>query len=170
MNRLLLVFVSLCLVCISMHAQKRVSIIDDETRKPIAYAVVADSADIIARSSVQGMVVIPKREGQLIFSHESYDRLTIPYDSIPSVVKMHRRTYLIDEVEVVGQGNLTIDPHAFGSPETDPVENALQAASPNGNLLGLLVEGVGWVLKKVGVDLHPKETHKQKLKEILDNY
>ena len=104
----LCVLTILAFLSLPIMAQKQVSVIDDDSRQPVTNAIIADSIEEIAQTSTQGIAVVPRRKGKIIFVHKNYDRLTLDYDSIPAVVKMHRREYMLDEVEVLAKKGMTI--------------------------------------------------------------
>lgn len=150
----------LALLPLSMTAQKQVSVIDDDSRQPVPNAVIADSAEQIAQASVQGIAVIPRRRGKVIFVHKDYERLTIDYDSIPAVVKMHRREYTLDEVQVVAAKNMKIH-FDLGLNKVDLADAKYKASG--GNPLA----GISDLL--FNRKERKRRKHREKLKGILDD-
>lgn len=144
-------------------AQKKISIIDAETHNPVPGVIIADTLGEISKGSAQGLAVIPKRKGKIVFAQPYYERLEIDYDSIMPVVKMTHLTMMIEEVEVRGVSGEKIDKNAF-TPKTNDVETQLQqAGAGNGNLLGPLS-------KKLFNRKTKKEKRLEKTKEVLENY
>lgn len=152
----------LLLLALPAMAQKQISVIDDDTHKPIAYAMIADSLGKIAQTSLQGIAQVPKHSGEIIIVHDSYDRVAFDYDSIPSVVKLHRREYTLDEVEVVGVKDQKIDMKGLG---LDKVELAdAKAKASGGNLLS-------WLSDKIfNRKDRKRKKHREELAKILEDY
>lgn len=148
---------------VDVSAQKRISIIDAETHNPVPGVIIADSEGEISKGSAQGLAVIPKRKGKIIFAQPYYEKLEIDYDSIGPVVKMTHLTMMIEEVEVRGVGGGNVDNDAF-KVDIDENEAALDTAGKgNGNLLGPLSR---WLFNRKS----KKEKRLEKTKEVLDNY
>ena len=163
MKKIYFILVAMMLMSLQTRAQKHISVIDDDTHAPIAGVVIGDTVDVIARTSLQGMAKLPRRDGKIIFAHESYLRLEMDYDSIPQVVHMQRRPYNIDEVQVVGALGKKVNLGAMKLYK-NPVDQQLKAAgNGNGNLLG-------WLGKLLFGRKSKKEAHKEKLQKMLDDY
>lgn len=161
--RHLLISLLVFLACPAM-AQKQISIIDDDTHKPIAYALIADSTGQISKSSVQGIAYIPKREGEIIIVHDSYNRVSFDYDSIPPVVEMHRRDYTLDEVEVIGSKDMKVDLEGMGIKLSKEEIADAKAKAAGGNLLAGLSD------KIFNAKDRKRKKHREKLKKILEDY
>lgn len=140
-------------------AQKQISVIDDDSRQPVAYAIIADSVDEIAKTSAQGITIVPRRKGKIIFVHKDYERMTLDYDSIPAVVKLHRREYMLDEVEVRAKKDMKIH-FNVGLNKVDKA-NAEYKASGGNPMSGL--SDVIFNSKE-----RKRRKHREKLKKILD--
>lgn len=155
----LCVLTILAFLSLPIMAQKQVSVIDDDSRQPVANAIIADSIEEIAQTSTQGIAVVPRRKGKIIFVHKNYDRLTLDYDSIPAVVKMHRREYMLDEVEVLAKKGMTIH-FDLGLNKVDMAEAKYKASggNPMSGLSDLLFNRKERKRRK----------HREKLKKILD--
>lgn len=143
-------------------AQKQISIIDDDTRKPVPYAIIADSIGQIARSSLQGIAVIPARKGEIVIVHDSYDRITCDYDSLPAVLEMHRREYTLEEVEVMGVKVEKLDIHLKGMDKVEKADANQKATGSN---------PFAWLSDKIfNAKERKRKAHLEKLKKILDDY
>jgi len=125
-------------VSLSASAQKVIRFVDADLDSPIAYVLVADKDSVIARANEYGAAFIPKRTGKIIFVHDAYERVEMDYNELPEVLVMQRRTYDIDEVVVVGQGQSKVDKHAAEIKEMKTEMELQQAGAGNGNLLGWL--------------------------------
>lgn len=151
----------LLLVSMSVRAQKVVRFIDNELDAPVAYVLVADKDSVIAKANEYGAVFIPHRKGTIIFVHDAYERMEMDYNDIPEVVVMQRRTYDVDEVVVVGQGQNRVDKHAIQL-ERNRIDQELQAAGAgNGNLLG-------WLNKFIFGRKSKRERHKEHVEKVLE--
>lgn len=160
MKHLLILLFSL--VAVQAMAQKQISVIDDDTHQPVAYAIIADSTGQIARTSLQGIAIVPEHKGEIIIVHDSYGRVTYDYDELPTVVEMHRRDYTLDEVEVVGVKGEKLDIHIKGMDKVEKADAAQKASGGN---------PFAWLSDKVfNAKERKRKAHLERLKEILDDY
>lgn len=160
MNRIAIILF-LLLSVLSLQAQKLVHFIDAELESNVAYVVVADEEKIIGKANIDGVIMIQPHKGKLIFSHDNYERVEMEYDQLPEVIRLERRTYMLDGVEVISKGKSQMDKNAHIW-EKDKVGDQLRSAgSGNGNLLA-----------PVNKLLNGRKTRKQRklerLKEVLD--
>lgn len=150
------------LLSLPTMAQKQLSVIDDDTGKPVPYAIIADSVGQIARTSLQGIAEVPESRGEIIIVHDSYDRVTYDYDQLPSVVRLHRRDYTLDEVEVFGVKPEKLDIHLKGLDKVDKADAKMKATGGN---------PLAWLSDRI---FNSKERKRKarlaRLKEILDDY
>lgn len=157
-----LILFSLFILSLPLMAQKHLNVIDDETGKPVAYAIIADSIGQIARTSLMGMAEVPKREGTIIIVHDSYDRLTCDYDSLPMVVRLHRREYTLDEVEVYGVKSEELNIHLKLLTQEDVADAKHKASGGN---------PFAWLSDRLfNAKERKRKAHLARLKKILDDY
>ena len=85
-----------------IHAQQMISVIDTDTRDPVAYAAFSQNGDTIAYTSLQGIAVLPKVSGSILLTCKNYKPIELNADSIPSVIRMKCLIERLKEVVVVG--------------------------------------------------------------------
>ena len=79
-----------------------ISVIDTDTRDPVAYAAFSQNGDTIAYTSLQGIAVLPKVSGSILLTCKNYKPIKLNADSIPSVIRMKCLIERLKEVVVVG--------------------------------------------------------------------
>lgn len=163
MKRFLITTISMLMQCLCLcHAQKTVRLIDAETQMGIKDIVIANEHDILCRTNAEGVALIPRQEGKVIFAHELYDRVELSYDSIPELISLQRRTYALEEVEVLGKQGKKVDKNIFES-ERLRTDMRLAAIKPSdANLLAPL----GMLLQALAKK--KKQNKRKRLEDILD--
>jgi len=90
-----------------IYAQRMVSVIDHDTRKPIWRAYFIHDGDTIAYTSPEGIAILPKVSGLIILTCKDYKSIEINADSIPAVINMKCLVERLEEVVVVGDSTKT---------------------------------------------------------------
>ena len=85
-----------------IYAQQMVSVIDKDTRGPVARAAFTQNGDTIAYTSLQGIAMLPKVSGMILLICKDYKSIEINADSIPAVINMKCLVERLEEVVVVG--------------------------------------------------------------------
>ena len=85
-----------------IYAQQMVSVIDKDTREPVARAAFTQNGDTITYTSLQGIAMLPKVSGLIILTCKDYKSIEINADSIPAVINMKCLVERLEEVVVVG--------------------------------------------------------------------
>ena len=90
-----------------IYAQQMVSVIDEDTREPVARAAFTQNGDTITYTSLQGIAMLPKVSGLIILTCKDYKSIEINADSIPAVINMKCLVVRLEEVVVVGDSTKT---------------------------------------------------------------
>lgn len=90
-----------------IYAQQMVSVIDEDTREPVARAAFTQNGDTITYTSLQGIAMLPKVSGLIILTCKDYKSVEINADSIPAVINMKCLVERLEEVVVVGDSTKT---------------------------------------------------------------
>ena len=90
-----------------IYAQQMVSVIDEDTREPVARAAFTHNGDTITYTSLQGIAMLPKVSGLIILTCKDYKSIEINADSIPAVINMKCLVERLEEVVVVGDSTKT---------------------------------------------------------------
>ena len=85
-----------------IYAQQMVSVIDKDTREPVARAAFTQNGDTITYTSLQGIAMLPKVSGLILLICKDYESIEINTDSIPAVINMKCLLERLEEVVVVG--------------------------------------------------------------------
>lgn len=122
---LLLIFITS-----SIHAQKMISVIDTDTREPVAYAAFTQNGDTITYTSLQGIAIMPEVTGTLLLTCKNYKPIKVNADSIPAVIRMKCLIERLEEVVVVGDST-KIKKKKFDLPDNILLEYDLKDAFNN---------------------------------------
>lgn len=90
-----------------IYAQQMVSVIDEDTREPVARAAFTQNGDTLTYTSPQGIAMLPKVSGLIILTCKDYKSIEINADSIPAVINMKCLVERLEEVVVVGDSTKT---------------------------------------------------------------
>ena len=112
-----------------IYAQQMVSVIDEDTREPVARAAFTQNGDTITYTSLQGIAMLPKVSGLIILTCKDYKSIEINADSIPAVINMKCLVERLEEVVVVGDSTKT--KKKFDLPDNVLLEYDLQDAYNN---------------------------------------
>jgi hypothetical protein len=108
-----------------IHAQQMISVIDTDTRDPVAYAAFSQNGDTIAYTSLQGIAVLPKVSGSIQLTCKNYKPIELNADSIPSVIRMKCLIERLKEVVVVGDSTKIKNKKKFDLPDNVLLEYEL---------------------------------------------
>ena len=108
-----------------IHAQQMISVIDTDTREPVAYAAFSQNGDTIAYTSLQGIAVLPKVSGSIQLTCKNYKPIELNADSIPSVIRMKCLIERLKEVVVVGDSTKIKNKKKFNLPDNVLLEYEL---------------------------------------------
>ena len=163
MQRLFLtcMFAATCMVALG---QRRLVVVDLETLVPIRGVNVASSAHRTDTTNWQGVIVVPDSCRTLAFSHVNYESRILNVSEVKDTVYLITKLMSLHEVVVFGKGKEDDKLKRLKeSLRLDKTEAQLAAANPasGGNLLAL----IGKLFKH-----RHKETRKERLKRILDEY
>ena len=148
-------------------AQHRVVVLDIETYVPVAGANVQGTKALAVTDSM-GYVTVNDSCRTLLFSHVDYESRLINRSELTDTVYLISRLRMIDEVVVMGRGKPKDDKleELNKSLRLSPSEAQLISADPNSgmNVMGLLKYIIPKSWRK------SKKSHKERLKETLENY
>ena len=108
-----------------IHAQQMISVIDTDTRDPVAYAAFSQNGDTIAYTSLQGIAILPKVSGSIQLTCKNYKPIELNADSIPSVIRMKCLIERLKEVVVVGDSTKIKNKKKFDLPDNVLLEYEL---------------------------------------------
>ena len=117
-----------------IHAQQMISVIDTDTRDPVAYAAFSQNGDTIAYTSLQGIAVLPKVSGSIQLTCKNYKPIELNADSIPSVIRMKCLIERLKEVVVVGDSTKIKNKKKFDLPDNVLLEYELNDIYKNQGL------------------------------------
>lgn len=104
MKQILAILISLLFV-LHIRAQQMVSVIDDDTRKPVGRAFFIQSGDTIAYTSPEGIALVSKKPGKVIVTAKDYKPLELNVDSLPAVIRIRCEVESLEEIVVIGDKN-----------------------------------------------------------------
>lgn len=163
-NRIVLIILFLsCVQSVDAQHRRLISILDKDSKDPVDRAVIMQGNDTIARSTPQGLVVIPTVKGKVVFAHRDYESREFDYDSIPSVVKMRCIVQELDEIVVLGRLPIKFDMKLGG----------MKLGESHYGIVKTTMEGSTMNLKTVRQKLFGrtrKEKKKDKLRKVLEEY
>ena len=166
MQRLLLVYI-LVACSVVTFGQRRLVVVDVETRVPIRGVNVVSSAHRVDTTDWQGFINIPDTCRSLSFSHVKYESRILNLSEVKDTVFLISKLMGLSEVVVLGKGkNDDKLKELKNSLRLDPVEAQLLAADPS---QGVNVGGmIKWIAQKLFK--RRKETKKERFKRMLEEY
>ena len=162
MRRLLLAFM-LTALCVVARGQRRLVVVDVETRVPIRGVNVVSNAHKADTTDWQGLVTVPDSCRSLSLSHVKYESRILNVSEVQDTIFLISKLMGLPEVTVLGQGkNEDKLKELKKSLMLDPTDAQLIAADPSQgfNVLGLLKA----LLKK------RKESKKERFRRMLEEY
>jgi hypothetical protein len=151
-------------MCLAVQGQRRLVVVDLETRVPIRGVNVASSAHRTDTTDWQGIITVPDSCRTLAFSHVNYESRILNVSEVRDTVFLITKLMSLHEVVVYGKGKDEDKLKELRKRlRIDRTEAQLAAADPSrgGNLLSL----IGMLFKH-----HHKETRKERFKRILEEY
>ena len=147
--------------------QRRLVVVDVETRVPIRGVNVVSSAHRVDTTDWQGFLNIPDTCRSLSFSHVKYESRILNLSEVKDTVFLISKLMGLSEVVVLGKGkNDDKLKELKNSLRLDPVEAQLLAADPS---QGVNVGGmIKWIAQKLFK--RRKETKKERFKRMLEEY
>ena len=162
MRRLLLAFM-LTALCVVARGQRRLVVVDVETRVPIRGVNVVSNAHKADTTDWQGLVTVPDSCRSLSLSHVKYESRILNVSEVQDTIFLISKLMGLPEVTVLGQGkNEDRLKELKKSLMLDPTDAQLIAADPSQgfNVLGLLKA----LLKK------RKESKQERFRRMLEEY
>ena len=163
MQRLLFTFI-LAALCVAVRGQRRLIVVDVETRVPIRGVNVLSSASLQADTTDwQGLVSVPDTCRSLSFSHVKYESRLLNLDEVKDTVFLISKLMGLPEVTVFGHGKGEDKLKELKKRMRISKEEAqLAAADPAAgfNVLGLIQK----LVKR------RKESKKERFRRILEEY
>ena len=162
MRRLLLAFMLTALFVVA-RGQRRLVVVDVETRVPIRGVNVVSNAHKADTTDWQGLVTVPDSCRSLSLSHVKYESRILNVSEVQDTIFLISKLMGLPEVTVLGQGkNEDRLKELKKSLMLDPTDAQLIAADPSQgfNVLGLLKA----LLKK------RKESKKERFRRMLEEY
>lgn len=98
----LLILLILASFAIHLQAQQMISVIDNDTRKPVWRAFFVLDGDTIAYTSPEGIAILPKVSGKLKIVCSDYKSVIFNGDSIPNVIHLKGELKQLEEITVIG--------------------------------------------------------------------
>ena len=166
MQRLLLVYILVACSAVAF-GQRRLVVVDVETRVPIRGVNVVSSAHRVDTTDWQGFINIPDTCRSLSFSHVKYESRILNLSEVKDTVFLISKLMGLSEVVVLVKGkNDDKLKELKNSLRLDPVEAQLLAADPS---QGVNVGGmIKWIAQKLFK--RRKETKKERFKRMLEEY
>ena len=159
MKQTLSIFI-LSLFALHLRAQQMISVIDIDTRQPVAQAFFIQEGDTIAYTSPQGMALVPKRPGIVTISARDYKPLILNADSLPAVIRIKCEVERLEEVYVIGDKNKIIS-------KKSQLEKGSKAISPAQG--GGVAVGIDAIFRALGYR-PASEKRRERVKKNLDAY
>lgn len=162
MRRLLLTNLLVAL-CVALHAQRRLTVVDVETRVPIRGVNVTSRTQRADTTDWQGVIVVPDTCRTLSFSHVKYESRILNLSEVKDTVFLISKLMGLNEVVVIGKGK---DEDKLKELKRqlilDPKEAQLIAADPSQgfDVLGLIQS----IFKK------RKERKQERYRRMLEEY
>ena len=162
MRRLLLTSLLVAL-CVALHAQRRLTVVDVETRVPIRGGNVTSRTQRADTTDWQGVIIVPDTCRTLSFSHVKYERRILNLSEVKDTVFLISKLMGLNEVVVIGKGK---DEDKLKELKRqlilDPKEAQLIAADPSQgfDVLGLIQS----IFKK------RKERKQERYRRMLEEY
>ena len=162
MRRLLLTSLLVAL-CVALHAQRRLTVVDVETRVPIRGVNVTSRTQRADTTDWQGVIIVPNTCRTLSFSHVKYESRILNLSEVKDTVFLISKLMGLNEVVVIGKGK---DEDKLKELKRqlilDPKEAQLIAADPSQgfDVLGLIQS----IFKK------RKERKQERYRRMLEEY
>lgn len=162
MRRLLLTNLLVAL-CVALHAQRRLTVVDVETRVPIRGVNVTSRTQRADTTDWQGVIIVPDTCRTLSFSHVKYESRILNLSEVKDTVFLISKLMGLNEVVVIGKGK---DEDKLKELKRqlilDPKEAQLIAADPSQgfDVLGLIQS----IFKK------RKERKQERYRRMLEEY
>jgi len=162
MRRLLLTSLLVAL-CVTLHAQRRLTVVDVETRVPIRGVNVTSRTQRADTTDWQGVIIVPDTCRTLSFSHVKYESRILNLSEVKDTVFLISKLMGLNEVVVIGKGK---DEDKLKELKRqlilDPKEAQLIAADPSQgfDVLGLIQS----IFKK------RKERKQERYRRMLEEY
>ena len=103
MRRLLLTSLLVAL-CVALHAQRRLTVVDVETRVPIRGVNVTSRTQRADTTDWQGVIIVPDTCRTLSFSHVKYESRILNLSEVKDTVFLISKLMGLNEVVVIGKG------------------------------------------------------------------
>jgi hypothetical protein len=148
-------------------AQRRLSVVDIETLMPINGVNVVTKG-LSAQTDSLGCITVPDSCRSVSFSHVNYESRLINLEEVNDTVFLISKLLNLKEVVVFGHAKYRDDFKELKKQlRMEKTEAQLIGADPSsgGNLLPLLAKLIPKRWKK-----NTKQTRRERLKQILDNY
>jgi hypothetical protein len=162
MRRLLLTSLLVAL-CVALHAQRRLTVVDVETRVPIRGVNVTSRTQRADTTDWQGVIIVPDTCRTLSCSHVKYESRILNLSEVKDTVFLISKLMGLNEVVVIGKGK---DEDKLKELKRqlilDPKEAQLIAADPSQgfDVLGLIQS----IFKK------RKERKQERYRRMLEEY
>ena len=162
MRRLLLTSLLVAL-CVALHAQRRLTVVDVETRVPIRGVNVTSRTQRADTTDWQGVIIVPDTCRTLSFSHVKYESRILNLSEVKDTVFLISKLMGLNEVVVIGKGK---DEDKLKELKRqlilDPKEAQLIAADPSQgfDVLGLIQS----IFKK------RKDRKQERYRRMLEEY
>ena len=115
----------------NIHAQQMISVIDTDTRDPVAYAAFTQNCDTLAYTTIVGIAMVPKVSGKILLTCKNYKPIELNADSIPAVIRMKCLIERLQEVVVIGDSANIKKKKKFDLPDNILLEYDLKDAYNN---------------------------------------
>lgn len=161
-------FVLCCLAALSVAAygQRRLVVVDVETRVPIRGVNVVSSAHRTDTTDWQGLITVPDTCRSVSFSHVKYESRILNLNEVKDTVFLISKLMGLPEVTVFGHGKGEDQLKELKKQlRFDKTEAQLVAADPSQgvNVLGLIRLAAGKLFKH-------KESKKERFRRMLEEY
>lgn len=161
MIRMLFVW-CVALSAVTVSAQRRLVVVDVETRVPIRGVNVTSSAHRADTTNYQGLIYVPDSCRTLSLTHVNYESRILNIDEVTDTIFLISKLMGLPEVTVFGHGKGEDELKELKRRmKIEKSERQLAAADPSGyNVLGLVQK----IFKR------RKDKKKEKLNKILEDY
>lgn len=89
--------------CLSVKAQRRILVLDVETREPVGRAAVVPYPGVRTQTDSMGVASIPEKFDSLHVSHVRYATEMLKFEEVRDTIFLFAKENMIDEVTVISQ-------------------------------------------------------------------
>lgn len=154
---------------VTVYGQRRLVVVDVETRVPIRGVNVISSAHLADTTDWQGLITVPDTCRTLSFSHVKYESRLLNLNEVNDTVFLISKLMGLNEVVVFGHGK-SEDQLKELKKQLRMNKTEMQLAAADPSVAGSIsLAGLAAFVRKLFGGRH-KLTKKEKLQKMLDDY